>query len=271
MFLTAPPLVHIVFAAMPIPLSLPNLAHAIWRIMTPAIDLVWAHGKRHGSPEDKLALAMDRIRRVMTQLRLLVARANAGTLPRPRAKRPRDAAKPPIDHPEGWEPKPRAKSKWPREFAWITKLVGSGMAMSAASGLEWLIANDAEMQLLMQAAGPQVVRLARSLFWALGATLPPCLRKPEVMIPVPPDYRDGTRKVKGGALTFTRHANLVMQGWRAPGPPPKRKPRKPSAAVLARREERRQLREARAKVIAWEKEKLSRGGRPRPRSLILGI
>ena len=229
---------------MPFPLSLPNLAHAIWQVMMPAIEAVWAHGKRHGSPEDKLALAAERMRRVMTQLRLLVAKANAGTLPRLRARRPLDAAKTPIDQPPGWEPKPRAKSKWPREFAWITRLVGSGMAMSAAGGLEWLIANDAEMKLLMQAAGPQVIRLARSLFWGLGVPLPPCLRKPEVMVSVPPGYRDAVRKVKGGALIPTRHANLVMQGWRAPGPPPKRKPRKPSAAVLAARELRQQLRQA---------------------------
>ena len=270
MFLTMPPLVQII-SAMSFPLSLPNLAHAIWQVFMPAIDAVWANGKRHGSPEDRLALAMDRLRRVMSQLRLLVVKAEAGTLPRLRPRRQPDPAKTPIDRPPGWEPKPRGKSKWPRAYGWITKLAGNGMAMSAAGGLEWLIANDAEMQSLMQAAGPQVVRLARSLFWALGATLPPALRKPEVMVPYPPGFKDATYKRRDGGIVFTRHANLVMQGWRVPGPPPRRKPRKPSAAVLAAREQRRQFREARASVIAWEEEKLKRGGRPRPRSLILGI
>jgi hypothetical protein len=41
--------------------------------------------------------------------------------------------------------------------------------------------------------------------------------------------------------------------------------------VLAARERREQLRQAKAEIIADLKAKLKLGGRPRPRSLILGI
>ncbi len=149
------------------------------------------------------------------------------------------------------------------------KLAGGGACMDATR-VGWLIDNDEEMRRLF-AAAPQIARPIRSLYWMMAQTLPPALRKPEVMVPAPPGYVDKTYKRQDGGIVFTRHALLVMAGWRAPGPPPRRKARKPSAAVLARREQRRQFREARASVIAWEEEKLSRGGRPRPKSLVLGI
>ncbi len=238
--------------------------------MTNAIVALGTDGMRRGSPEQLLAQAQQRMRRIHSQLYVLITRAVAGTLPTPRAKRPGpDPETLPPERPEGRTPKPRAKSQWPRAFGWALRLT-SGSAAAQVTRMGWLIETDEEMQ-RFYAAAPQIAQPIRSLYWIMGQTLPPALRKPEVMVPAPPGYVDKTYKRKDGGIVFTRHALLVMAGWRAPGPPSRRKPRKPSAAVLARREQRRQFREARASVIAWEEEKLKRGGRPRPQSLVLGI
>jgi hypothetical protein len=255
---------------MSFPLSLPNLAHAIWQIFMPTIQAVMGHAERRGVPEAMRVLAHRRMALVSSRLRHLIAKAVAGTLPKPRAKRP------PVDRPEGWTPRPRAKCPWPRAFAWVTKLAGNGCAIIGANGLAWLVENDAEMKLLLQAA-PQSARLMRSFFWMTGATLPVALRLPHAMRPIPADYVPGNERYRrrNPCLGFSVYENLAMNGWRAFGHYPKRKPRKPSPAKQAERaqrgERKRMWAEMRAEQKARLREPQRKITRPMPRSRPLSL
>ena len=129
------------------------------RTAGPLIILIWTHLGRLGR-----------------RFAAIAARAEAGTLPAPRRRRP-------VARRTGTV---RAPSPLPTGFAWL----GQMMWETRASGhhLHHLVTTDPQMMALM-AASPQAARIVRSIFWMTCIRpVPACVRAPRrSVVPASPN------------------------------------------------------------------------------------
>jgi hypothetical protein len=171
-----------------------------WLVKAVAFRVHWL-GRREPARLSVTELVAARLRRTVDRFTALLARFEAGTLtpPKPRPARPRPEPAEPAD-PEPKPPRPE-RAPLPRHFGWLREISGDHEITRLGQGLQALVADDARMRALIEAA-PRVGRLLRPILWMTGAPwIPP------ILVPPKPDARM-TRWMAGNA------------GKQAPPPPP---------------------------------------------------
>ncbi len=182
-------------------LGLPRPVSLEYRVHSPLVPV----SKRPPLPEPVWSLLYLRLGRMLARFHTLYEAWRAGTLPKPRTKRP---ARP---HPH----RPRPDMRLPRAFAWVNHRIPESAPPSGFLGQ--VLCNETDLQCFV-AEVPQAGRLLRPLCHALGVRQPDWLklplrpRKPRKSKPRPERPLKLTDPILGlqpYVIAFARHAKKL--------------------------------------------------------------